>query len=213
MYSLWAVGEQRMRLHKKKRAKRGPKLERILRVLANNATGNLSRYRISKEADCSQQWGQRVVQRLEEMGLVEGTTVRNFQGLIKYWQERKLLSKKRNYVVKRGLDLLKSTNLRFAVTTYLAENLYQGHLFPSRIDIYIDSREEEEWSSLLSKHGFVGHGNFRTLVTDNHVFYRSINREDLILVSPPQLIVDLLQEGGPCVEAASMMIRKMSMDV
>jgi len=54
----------------------------------------------------------------------------------------------------------------------------------------------------------VGGGNFRTLYGSNHVFFKSSSVQGYTVVSTPQLIVDLLVEGGPCVEAAEMLIEK-----
>ncbi|MCL2135722.1 MAG: hypothetical protein FWH37_09315, partial [Candidatus Bathyarchaeota archaeon] len=41
-----------------------------------------------------------------------------------------------------------------------------------------------------------------------HVFYGAFKRQKLTVVSIPQLIVDLLQEGGVCTEAAKKLINK-----
>jgi len=61
---------------------------------------------------------------------------------------------------------------------------------------------------LMSKNGLVGRGNVRILVDDSHVFYGSLVVRDFSVVSTPQLILDLLVEGGPSVEAAEMLLEK-----
>ena len=45
-------------------------------------------------------------------------------------------------------------------------------------------------------------------MTDNHVFYNSFVKNGLMIVSVPQLIVDLLVEGVVAVEAAEKLLEK-----
>ena len=54
----------------------------------------------------------------------------------------------------------------------------------------------------------MGKGNLRLLMDDEHVFYGSFEQKGLKVVSLPQLIVDLFDEGGVCVEAAEMLLKK-----
>jgi hypothetical protein len=98
--------------------------------------------------------------------------------------------------------------MKYALTTYSAENLVQGYLFPSRVDFYIDPADLKKWHLLLSEKGLVGKGNVRILMTDNHVFYNSFVKNGLMIVSMPQLIVDLLVEGVVAVEAAEKLLEK-----
>ncbi|MGQ9552395.1 MAG: hypothetical protein ACUVUE_08220 [Candidatus Bathycorpusculaceae bacterium] len=46
------------------------------------------------------------------------------------------------------------------------------------------------------------------LIADSHVFYGSFKRQGLTIVCIPQLIVDLLEEGGVCTEAAEKLLEK-----
>jgi hypothetical protein len=109
--------------------------------------------------------------------------------------------------------LLANTNLRYALTTYQAENLVQRYLFPSYIDLYIERKDTEKWHSLLTAEGLVGKGNIRLLNADPHVFYESFKRQNLTVVCIPQLIVDLLEEGGVCTEAAEKLLQKVEHNV
>ena len=59
----------------------------------------------------------------------------------------------------------------------------------------------------------VGKGNLRLLPADEHTFYKASKLQGLAVVSLPQLIVDLLAEGGPCIEAAQLLLEKMSTHV
>ena len=52
----------------------------------------------------------------------------------------------------------------------------------------------------------IGGGNTQFRATDEHVFYNTYTANDVMTVSVPQLIVDLLDEDGPAVEAANRLI-------
>ena len=111
-------------------------------------------------------------------------------------------------MVKEPLKLLKKTKLDYALTTYQAENIVQHYLFPSRIDLYINEADLEKWHNLLTKNGLYGKGNVKIILADKNVMYgkRIINK--LSIVSMPQLIVDLIREGGTCREAGEMLMEK-----
>lgn len=187
--------------------------ERIIRVLLNEPTGRLTMYRIAKEADCTFPWVHEFLQKLQTKELVEKTTVKDYNGLIKYWLEVKTKPEKTEYMHKNPLSLLIKSRLQYALTTYQAENLVQHYLFPSRTDLYIKREDKDQWHQLITKEGLVGKGNLRLLITDNHVFYRSTERRELKIVSLPQLTVDLLEEGGVCTEAAQKLLEKVAMSI
>jgi DNA-binding Lrp family transcriptional regulator len=200
-------------LNPKGNPKRGVKRERILRVLANNPDGGMSIRGISKETDTSRAWIKKLMLQLEDKGLIEGTRVLSFSGLVEYWRTVSVRPKRRSYTIKDGIDVIRKASLGYALTTYMAENLIQGYLFRSRIDLYILPQDQGEWHAYLSKRGLVGRGNVRTLALDEHVFYNRNKHKNLTTVSIPQLIVDLLKEGGPCTEAAELLMNKMKNDV
>ncbi|HKZ95219.1 MAG TPA: hypothetical protein VJ249_11680 [Candidatus Bathyarchaeia archaeon] len=192
---------------------RGTVRERIIRVLLNEPTGALTMYRVAKEAECTFPWVHEFLQKLQTKGLVEKTTVKDYEGLIKYWLEVKTKPEKIEYMHKDPLNLLRTIKLPYALTTYRAENLVQHLLFPSRTDLYIRREDEDLWHRLIRQEGLVGKGNLRLLIADSHVFYRSLERRELKIVSPPQLIVDLLEEGGVCTEAAQELLEKVAMNI
>jgi len=109
---------------------------------------------------------------------------------------------------KNPLNLIQKTNLPYALTTYQAENLVQHYLFPSRIDLHIKKQDADKWHEELTAEGLVGKGNLRLLTADTHIFHGASKRQGLTVVSAPQLIVDLLQEGGVCIEAAEKLLNK-----
>lgn len=188
--------------------KRGYVREKILRVLLNHSQERLTKYRIVKNSGANISWVIEFLKKLEKMGLVEGTKVKDYRKLVLLWRDLRKRPEFREYMVKKPLELLKKTDLQYALTTYQAENFVQQYLFPSRIDFYIDPKDRERWHRVLTEEGLAGKGNTRVLIEDIHVFYNTSNKTGLKVVSIPQLVVDLLEEGGPCTEAAEMLIKK-----
>jgi len=187
---------------------KGKKRERILRILLKNPNGSLTQYGIAKKAGCSQPWAHDYLKNLEKKKLIKNTKVIDIPGLFSYWLEINKYPTYREYNIQNPIEFLKKTDLKYALTTYHAETLTQHYLFPSRIDIYIQEQDIEEWHKLLTKHGLVGKGNMRLLLDDEHVFYSNIKKEGLRLVSISQLILDLLREEGVAVEAAHMLMKR-----
>lgn len=193
--------------------KRGQVKERIIRVLLNSQTDRpnekrLTKYMITKLAKANISWVIEFLRSLEKQGLVEGTKVKDYRGLVKMWKDVRVEPEVREYMVRDILDLLKKTDMKYALTTYAAENLVQKYLFPSRTDFYIRADDLSKWHSLLAGNGLVGKGNVKVLIADEHVFYNSSVRDGLTVVSMPQLIVDLMTEGTVGGEAADMLLEK-----
>lgn len=165
----------------------------------------------------------------------DGFRLKNPQAAFAYWLKHRAKKAFRDYHVLDGLEFLKgivsNRELEYAATTYLAENLIQGHLFPRRFDLYIRPTQAATWHHELSKRGFLidssaeGRGTIRLLVSgdpqipdevppvrDSLMLRDSPNAlqpiRDFWIVRPPLLIVDLLEEGGPCVEAAEMLLKR-----
>ncbi|HLC98159.1 MAG TPA: hypothetical protein VJC21_05260 [Candidatus Nanoarchaeia archaeon] len=192
---------------------RGLKRERILRVLLTEPKP-LSKNELSKRATCTRQWVILFLRALEKKKLVKKTTVVDPAELIKYWITiHKKPRKYREYMVKDPLTILRKTKLTYALTTYQAENLVQQHLFPSRIDVYIEEADVPAWHSLFLKEGLYGKGNVRIIVTEEPTFYGKRKLNNLFVVSLPQLIIDLFAEGGPAVEAAEMLLSRIKKHV
>ncbi len=191
--------------HKKNR---GKLRERIIRTLLVEPNGTLTKYKLAKTAEASFPWTHEFLNKLQAQKLVNGTQVTNYKGLINYWLQVKTKPEKKDYMHKNPLSLIQKTNLPYALTTYQAENLVQHYLFPSRIDIYIKKEDAAKWQEAITAEGLVGKGNLRLLTADKHVFHGAFKRQGLTVVSVPQLIVDLLQEGGVCTEAAEKLLNK-----
>lgn len=186
---------------------RGIKKQRILRIILNKK--NLTKYRVAKLSKTSYPWTHEFLKQLENKKLIKGTKVIKPKELLELWLKLRKKPRYREYLLKEPLEILKNIKLKYALTTYLGENLTQSHLFPLRYDIYIKKQELEKWHNLLSGKGFYGKGNFRILMDDEHVFdfmqKRILKNIKVNIVSIPQLIVDLIQEGGPCEEAAELL--------
>lgn len=185
---------------------RGFKKERILRLLLNHPDGDLTKYRIAQEADASEPWVLEYTERLEQDGLIENTAVLEPRKLYEEWLEVRITPNQLSVSLQQPMELLEDTELAYALTTYQAENLVHGFLFPSTTDFYIRPDEAEAWTQVVEGNGLLGGGNTRIRVTDDHVFYNAQSRDGHTVVSTPQLIVDLLDEGGPCEEAADKLV-------
>jgi len=190
-------------------SRRGKNKERIIRVLLNEPEGTLSKYRVAKLVNGSFSWVHEYLRQLEARDLIDKTKVKDYEGLVNTWVNIRKKPDKKEYLIKNPLSLLRNIQFRYALTTYQAETLVQNYLFPSRTDVYIKRNDKPFWHKTLSKEGLVGKGNFRLLIDDDHVFYGSFNKKGLKIVSLPQLIVDLYNEGGVCAEAADKLLEKM----
>jgi len=187
---------------------RGDKRERILRVLLNNKE-YLSKNELSKQAECTRQWFILFLKELKKKKLIRDTEPINRKKLLQYWINIPKKPKKfRSYMVKKSLEILKKVKLDYALTTYQAENIIQHYLFPSRIDLYIKESDLDKWHSIMTKNGLYGKGNVRIIVTDEYIMYGKKNIGGLSIVSIPQLIIDLIKEGGPCQESAEMLMKR-----
>ncbi|RNJ80738.1 MAG: hypothetical protein D9C04_00140 [Nitrosopumilus sp. B06] len=182
---------------------------RIARIILNDPHGTHTKYRIAKLAECSYPWTHGLLGELEDKGIMDNTRVLDFRALMSWWRKYQSPSTYRSYMVRDPLKLLKDADLQYVLTTYLAENLIQNYLFPSRTDIYIRHSDRVKWHELIIRDGLVGKGNFRICLGDEHVFYNSQRVDGFELVSTPQLIMNLYEEGSVCVEAADMLMDKM----
>lgn len=186
----------------------GVKRERILRVLLYQPDGSLTKYRVAKLSECSTSWTIEFLQNIEETGYVEGTKVIGLPKLLEYWASIARKPLHYDFFVQSPTDFLKNISLEYVLTTYFAENLINHYLFPSRADVYIQKEELEQWKKKIIKKGMVGKGNLRLLIYDPHVFYRKQKIKGLNVASIPQVLVDLIREGGVCLEAYEMLVKK-----
>lgn len=195
-----------MALLEKPGRERGFNKERIIRVLLNHSGDELTKYRLAQLADASEPWTRQYTEKLEEKGLIKGTEVVAAGELYRVWLGQRIEPNQLEISLQQPMDLLADIDLRHALTTYQAENLHQGFLFTSTTDFFISPEEISDWLEIVEEKGFLGGGNTRIRVLDEHVFYNQQTVDGFSTVSIPQLILDLLAEGGPCEEAAEKLI-------
>ena len=185
---------------------RGFNKERIIRVLLNHTGDDLTKYRVAQLSEASEPWTRQYTDKLEEQGLVDGTAVVAPGKLYQVWLDQRIEPNQLQVSLQQPMDLIAETDLQYALTTYQAENLHQGFLFTSTTDFYIAPQEISDWLAIVEERGLLGGGNTRIRVLDDHVFYNQQGVDGFSTVSIPQLILDLLAEGGPCEEAAKKLI-------
>lgn len=185
---------------------RGFNKERIIRALLNHTGDDLTKYRLAQLSEASEPWTRQYTEQLEQQGLIEGTELVAPAELYRTWLDQRIEPNQLEISLQQPMDLIAEADLQYALTTYQAENLHQGFLFTSTTDFYIAPTEIDDWLAIVEENGLLGGGNTRIRVLDDHVFYNQQEVDDFPTVSIPQLILDLLAEGGPCEEAAKKLI-------
>jgi hypothetical protein len=186
----------------------GVKIERIYRILLSRIIKTHTWYRIAKEADIEYSYAHTVLKGLERDGIIQGNELKDPKTLFKRWAERKDNRIYREYNIQNPKKVLKNARMDYAITGYFAENLVGHYLFPRYFELYIHPNDALGWDTLLTKNGYSGKGNVKTLLTDEHVFFEKYEMSGWPVVSIQQLIIDLLREGAECTEAANLLIKK-----
>ncbi|MGD0818826.1 MAG: hypothetical protein ABR986_10615 [Methanomassiliicoccales archaeon] len=186
----------------------GDKVERIFRILLSRKTSNLTWYRIAKEADVSYSWAYRTLKELEGDGLIADGKLKDTKGLFMKWAGRKDHRVFREYHMQDPESVLKNSGMDYSLTGYFAENLIGHYLFPRYREIYIRWEDAMKWHSYLTGNGYVGKGNLRVILSDEHVFFERDEVQGWPVVSIQQLIVDLYRTGSECAEAADNLVRR-----
>lgn len=183
--------------------------QRIIRTLLNNPTGNLTKYQVAKESWCKFPTAHEILKKLQNKDLIIGTKVIDYEALVKEWIQSQIKPNRYGYLIKNPIKLLKKVKLNYVLTTYIAENTVQRYLIPSVTEFYINSVEKTIWHNIIIEEGgLIGRGNITILSGDEHVFYKSFEKDSLNYVSIPQLIIDLTNEGGVCIDAADKLIKR-----
>lgn len=181
---------------------RGFKKERLHRVLLNHPDGELSRYELTQRAAVSKGWAYEYFNQLESKGFLHEATVQDPEGLYHHWLETRIEPNAVRVSFQQPLTQIREAGLDYALTTTEAEQVHQGFLFSSSTDLYVREADIPTWLDVIEETGLIGGGNTEFRATDDHVFYNAQTVNDVTTVSIPQLIVDLLAEDGPAVEAA-----------
>ncbi len=190
------------------RSQYGFKVDRIYRILLSVNEKPKSWYQIAKKANVAYGWAHKILTNLQKDELINGPDVINPRQLFELWSNRLSHILYRGYHVQRPENLIKDSHLNYAITTYYGENLIGDYLFPRFLDIYIHKDDALKWHSLLIENGYVGKGNVRVFLNDDHVFWDNNTIEGWAVVSIQQLIVDLIREGAECLEAANLLIKR-----
>jgi len=185
---------------------RGFKKERLHRVLLNHPDGELSRYEISQRANVSKGWAYEYFGQLESAGFICDAAVQDLDGLYHHWLDTRIEPNTVRVSFQEPLAQIREASLDYALTTYEAEQVHQRFLFSSSTDLYVRDGDILTWLTIIEENGLIGGGNTEFRATDEHVFYNAQTVDDVTTVSCPQLIVDLLDEGGPAAEAATRLI-------
>lgn len=186
----------------------GSKVDRIYRILLDPQNGRKTWYSIAKKASVSYGWAYKVLKGLEERKMIKGLKLKKPREVFELWLARPDLRRFREYHVKDPKKVLTNAGLDYALTGYFAENLMGQYLFPRLFEFYIKKGDALKWHKYLSKNGLVGRGNVRVMIDDEHVFYNRRKIDGWPVVSPQQVIIDLLREGAECVEAADLLIKR-----
>ena len=187
---------------------RGFKKERLHRVLLNHPDGELSRYEISQRANVSKGWAYEYFGQLESVGYISDAAVQDPDGLYHHWLDTRIEPNTVRVSFQQPFSQVREANLNYALTTYEAEQIHQGFLFSSSADLYVREGDIPTWLAIIEENGLIGGGTTEFRATDEHVFYNAQTVDDVTTVSCPQLIVDLLDEGGPAAEAATRLIER-----
>lgn len=187
---------------------KGEKRERIIRVILNTPDGSLTKYRVAKEAGTSIAWTMEYLGSLEDLGLIEKTMVKDIEGLMDLWLKISRMPRYFDFFINDPKIFLKDIGMDYALTTYFADTLTNGILFPSRADVYIREEDFEKWRDFLLEKGLIGKGNFRLLLGEEYIFYKKFKVRGFWVVSKPQLMLDLKREGGVCLQSCEKMVKE-----
>ncbi|MFH0876479.1 MAG: hypothetical protein V1859_11165 [archaeon] len=189
--------------------KRNIKNLRIIRLLLGSKDTPLTKYRIAKLAECSYPWALEFLRSLESKKIIEGTKVIDIDRLVGQYIKAMPKVKYVDFFYKNPEDILKKTKLKYALTTYAAENFYTKQLFLSRYDLYIGEKDYALWKKNILANGLIGKGNIRLLLTyDDKILDEAIEQKGMSIVALPQLLVDLKREGGVCMESYNLLVHK-----
>ena len=101
----------------------GLKVERIYRILLSKPSKKHSWYRIAQMADVSYGWAHKILSKLRDKNIIQGSFVNKPHQLFKLWSIRPSPILYREYHIQRPNKILKNFKLDYAFTTYFGEQL------------------------------------------------------------------------------------------
>ncbi len=169
----------------------------------------LTKYKIAKLTNCSRQWVIEFLRKIEAKRLVKETKILNIGKLIDYYLNIMPRLKHFDFYVQEPIKFLQQAKLDYAITTYAADNFTTRQLFPSRYDAYVNGEDIAKWKALVLKNGLLGKGNLRLIIAnDKALFKESQIIKGIRIVSIQQLLIDLKREGGVCMEAYEILVKR-----
>ncbi len=188
--------------------RRKVKAIRIVKHLLEKPGGEWTRYGLAKASGCSWQWAIELLGKLEERGLVSGTKVVDPMALLRYAAS---VAPPPTRTVEcyhtRPVNLIRSSKVDYAITTTYAENEFTHLLFKTRCDVYVSEATMNLLWRRVADEGLLGRGNLRLMIpADPRVISEASLVHGIRIVSREQLMVDLMREGGVCVQAVEEMV-------
>lgn len=204
--------------------------DRILRHLLGSSALNVplpkaygrvqSAHELAKRTGVSRSWVYATIEDLSSHGwlrTVDSIEPLNPRAIFAWWKANRTELKVHSFHVadpKLALAELQRRGVETAITTYYAENIMQGHLFPRRGDCYVRAADLQKARTILVEEidAQLGGTNLRLLVGDDGVLDEDVHIGEgnaRVDYAPfPQVVLDLLTEGGSAAEAADMLIQK-----
>lgn len=208
-----------------------PTRDRILRLLLASSARNVpnppqaarplpSLYQLAARSGASFPWVHEVVTELVNRGWVQTggrIEVTDPVAIFGWWRENRTEPKVHGFHVADPLttaaELFRERKIPHAITTYYAENAYQGHLFPRRFDAYVrDEDLARARAAVIELGGQLGGTNFRLWTGDDEVLEEAVfigeGPTQLRYAPVSQVILDLITESGSAREAADLLIQR-----
>lgn len=174
---------------------------------------------LAKQSGASFSWVHEIVSELASRGWVDkgdDVTVTKPMEVFEWWAENRTDPEAQTFHVtdpsETAEKLLHDMGVDHAITTYYAENALQGHLYPRRLDTYVRANElDRAREAIIELGGSLGGTNFRLLIGEDAVIDEGVVGEgslQLLYAPLPQVILDLISEGGSAREAADLLIQR-----
>lgn len=211
-------------------ARPGWERDRLVRTLLTLNARNVARppslrlvprdtlYRFAAETGIAFSWVHKTIEFLRSQGWMDREQtlrVREALPVYEWWLQNRGEPRVESFSVQDPLQmaarLLHKNRIPNAITTYYAENFYQKHLFPTRLDTYVSlDHVHVARKAVIAAGGLLGGTNFRLFRDDSRVVDDKVSvglgpaRLDYAPVA--QVILDLMWERGSAREAAEMML-------
>jgi len=197
-----------------------PKAERVLRVLLNNPGQVWKTQNLSKEANVSLGMVSKVKQRLEAVEWINsnssGLALVDWEELIREWQSQYKFTKnaqidfyslKNEQEIEKDLsELCNKRNIRFALTMFSGAARMAPYTRYKRVYAYVENEIDQIKNELKLKQVKSGPNLTLLIPYDAGVYYGERKYNDITVVSPVQIYIDLKSNKGRGEEAADFLM-------